>query len=153
GHHPDVVEVEGDDAQEWLLHRQRLAELDGPSADDPTLRRSDQTVAQVELRGAERRLALIDPTLERLELCRSDFRLQLGRLALDHRGVGAPESRAALLEPDARLLELKAAGEHLALAGGDVAAQRLELGRRRAKRRRAVVQILPRDVARGREPR
>jgi hypothetical protein len=35
GHHPNVVEVEGDDAQERLLRRQRLAELDGPPADDP----------------------------------------------------------------------------------------------------------------------
>jgi hypothetical protein len=68
GHHPNVVEVEGDDGEERLLRRQRLAELDGPPADDPPLRCSDQTVAQVELRGAERRLALIDPTLLRLEL-------------------------------------------------------------------------------------
>ena len=45
------------------------------------------------------------------------------------------------------------AGEHLALAGGDVAAQRLELGRRLAISRRAVVPILHRDVARGRQPR
>ena len=60
---------------------------------------------------------------------------------------------AALLEPDACLLELEVAGEHLALAGGDVAAQRLELGRRLAIVRRAIVPILPRDVARGRQPR
>src|SRR5271166_5313812 len=105
----------------------------------PPLRCSDQAVAQVELRGAERRLALIDPTLERLELCRGDVRLQLSRLGLDHRGVGAGEGVAALLEPDASLLELELAGEHLALAGGDVAAQRLELGRGLAKSRQAVV--------------
>ena len=90
---------------------------------------------------------------ERLELCRGDVRLQLGRLGLDHRGVGAAQGLAALLEPDAGLLELKLAGEHLALAGGDVAAQRLELGRRLAIGRRAVVPILHRDVARGRQPR
>ena len=153
GHDPNVVEVEGDDAQERLLRRQRLAELDGSPADDPPLRCPDQAVAQVELRGAERRLALIDPTLERLELCRGDVRLQLGRLGLDHRGVGAAQGLAALLEPDAGLLELKFAGEYLALAGGDVAAQRLELGRRLAISRRAVVPILHRDVARGRQAR
>ena len=58
-------------------------------ADDPSLRCPDQAVAQVELRSAKSRLALIDLTLERLELCRGDVRLHLGRLSLDHRGVGA----------------------------------------------------------------
>src|SRR5262249_19479310 len=59
GHHPDVIEVKGHDAQERLLRRQRLAEPDGPPADDPTLRCADEALAQVELRGAKRRLGLI----------------------------------------------------------------------------------------------
>src|SRR5262249_61651904 len=126
-----------------LLRRQGFAELDGPPADDPPLRCSNQAVAQVELRGAERRLALIDPTLQRLELCRSDIRLQLGRLGLDHGGIGAVQGLAALLEPDAGLLELQAAGEHLAITGGDVAAERLELSRRFAIRRLPPLPALP----------
>ena len=71
-------------------------------------------MAQVELR-CEHRLALVDATLQRVELCRGDVRLQLGRLGLNHRGVGAAQGLTALLEPDAGLFEPKFAGEHLAL--------------------------------------
>ena len=79
----------------------------GPPADDPSLRCPDHAPAQVELRGAKCSLALVDAALERFELCRGDVRLQLGRLGLNHRGVGAAQGLTALLQPDAGLFELQ----------------------------------------------
>ena len=112
----------------------------------------DQAVAKVELCCSQRGLRLVDAAAQGLELGRGDVGLQLGRLGLGHRSLAAVLGLAALLEPDSGLLELQAAGKHLALARGDVAAQRLELGGRLAIPRSAVVPILHRDVARGRQP-
>ena len=49
--------------------------------------RATQESVLAEMRGWGYQL-VATPTLERVELCRDDVRLQLGRLGLDHRGVG-----------------------------------------------------------------
>src|SRR5262249_29982945 len=112
----------------------------------------DQTVAQVELRGAKRRLGLIDAALQSRELRRRDVRLHLSRPRLYNGGVCAAQGMAALLEPNAGLRKLMPPGEYLPFTRSDVAAQRVDFGCRFTIRRRAVIALLNRHVARGRQP-
>ncbi len=151
---------ERDDGKERLLHRQRLAELDGPPADDPPC--GARIRQWLRLSGAERsrRLGLIDPTLHRLEPGAAAMSgCNWAGLGLDHCGVGAAQGLAALLEPDAGLFELKFAGEHLGARWrrSRRAEATLELGRRlsialSARLSRSCTGTSPEAASRWREP-
>ena len=97
-------------------------------------------------------LGLADLAADGLQIGDPDVGLELLGLRLADGRAGAVPGPLALFQADRGLLELQLAGEHLPLVGPNLAPERFDLRHRLAEIGLAIVPLLARDVARGRQP-